>query len=59
MTALLCETYPGGCPLHGASRWHTVVVIVVIAVIVSACAGLSPDWVVACAAIVAAAGSGR
>ncbi|MGW2787714.1 hypothetical protein ACWC3X_42095 [Streptomyces populi] len=54
MNALPNEPYPGGCPVHGATQWYTVVIIVVIAVVMSACAGLSPDWIVAVAALLAA-----
>lgn len=54
MNAPPCMAYPWSVPAHGASEWHTTVIVVTIIVIVSACAGLSPESVTAVAALIAA-----
>jgi hypothetical protein len=48
-----CGHAPDGGWAHGASEWHRVVIIVIITVIVTACAGLSPEWITAAAALLA------
>lgn len=48
---------PDGRRAHGAERWHIVVITVTITVLVLACAGLSPDWITAAAALVGVIGS--
>ncbi len=55
MTVPLCVGYPEEGPAHGANEWHDVVITVTIIVIVTVCAGLSPDWITAAAALVTAA----
>ncbi|MGW9596644.1 hypothetical protein ACWHLZ_40955 [Streptomyces chartreusis] len=40
---------------HGTNSWHGVVIVVTITLIVTACAGLSADWVGAAAALLIAA----
>lgn len=47
-----CVTAPGDEPLHGAQRWHVVVVTVTITVVVLVCAGVSPEWLSGIAALV-------
>ncbi|MYW62485.1 hypothetical protein GTY65_00050 [Streptomyces sp. SID8379] len=39
---------------HGANEWHVIVITVTITVIVLACAGVSPDWIAAAAAVLGA-----
>lgn len=53
MTVPQCVDAPDGGRAHGAEEWHVVVITVTITVIVLACAGLSPDWITAAAAVVA------
>lgn len=52
MTVPHCVDAPDGGRAHGAEEWHVVVITVTITVIVSACAGVSPDWITAIAALV-------
>lgn len=52
MTVPQCVDSPGDGPVHGAQRWHVIVVTVTITVIVLACAGVSPDWLSGAAALV-------
>ncbi len=54
MNAPPCMAYPHGVPAHGASQWHTTTIVVTIIVIVTACAGLSPECVTALAALITA-----
>lgn len=57
MTAPLCEAYPTLCATHGATRWHHIVITIVITVTVAGCAGMSPEWLTAIAALLAATAS--
>jgi hypothetical protein len=50
MTIAQCLLRP-----YGARRLHVVVALVVLILIVLACAGMSPDWVAAAAATIALA----
>ncbi|GGY90031.1 hypothetical protein [Streptomyces poonensis] len=54
MTVPQCVHALGGDRTHGANGGHRLVVIVTITVIVTACAGLSPEWITAAAAMLAA-----
>lgn len=51
MTVPLCVSAPGEGWAHGASGWHVIVVTVTITVAVLACAGVSPEWLTAVAAV--------
>ncbi|MFC8663971.1 hypothetical protein [Streptomyces sp. NPDC057199] len=53
MTVPHCVHAPGGGWAHGASEWHRVGIIVTITVIVTRCAGLSPETITAAAALLA------
>jgi hypothetical protein len=53
MTVPQCVNAPGDGWAHGANEWHRVVIIVTITVIVTVCAGLSPEWITAAAALLA------
>jgi hypothetical protein len=57
MTVPQCMDALRGRWTHGANGWRGVVVIVTITVIVTMCAGLSPEWVMAAAALLTAAGA--
>lgn len=47
-----CVDAQGEGPAHGATRWHVVVIIVTITVIVLACADVSPEWLSGAAAMI-------
>ncbi|GAA2656653.1 hypothetical protein [Streptomyces vastus] len=57
MTVPQCVNAPDGGWTHGAKTWNRVVVIVTITVIVTACAGLSPEWVTAAATLLTVCGT--
>ncbi len=52
MTVPPREAYPTGCSAHGARERHTIVITITITIIVTACAGLSPEWATAIAALI-------
>jgi hypothetical protein len=54
MTVPQCVNAPDDGWAHGANEWHRVVIIGTIVVIVTACAGLSADWIMAAAALLTA-----
>ncbi|MFC9621733.1 hypothetical protein ACFTXM_17640 [Streptomyces sp. NPDC056930] len=54
MTVPQCVNAPNERWAHGANEWHRVLIIVTITVIVTACAGLTPDWITAAATLLAA-----
>ncbi|MFE0178507.1 hypothetical protein ACFWZ2_40000 [Streptomyces sp. NPDC059002] len=54
MTVPHCVHAPDGRPKHGANEWHIIVVTVTITVTVLVCAGVSPDWIAATAALLTA-----
>jgi hypothetical protein len=43
---------PGDGSVHGAKGWRAVVVTVTVTVIVLVCAGVSPEWISADAALI-------
>lgn len=49
-----CVNAPDDGQAHGANEWHVIVITVTITVIVLGCAGVSPDWIAATAALLAA-----
>ncbi len=57
MTVPQCVDSPDGGRAHGAEQWHVVVITVTITVLMLACAGLSPDWITATAAVIAVIGA--
>ncbi|WP_405655728.1 hypothetical protein [Streptomyces sp. RK9] len=59
MTVPQCVDAPDGGQAHGANAWHVVVITVITVVIVLACAGVTPEWITAAAAVCAAVGRTR
>lgn len=57
MTVPQCVDSPDEGRAHGAKQWDVIVITVTITVLALACAGLSPDWITATAAAVAAVGA--
>lgn len=59
MTVPQCVNYPGEELTHGAMQDRVSIVVVLIVVIVSGCAGVTPEWIAAAAALVTAATARR
>ncbi|MGW0902957.1 hypothetical protein [Streptomyces sp. NPDC002853] len=51
MTVPQCVNAPDDGWTHGANEWHVIVITVTIAVIVLACAGVTPEWIAAATAL--------
>ncbi|MFH8613063.1 hypothetical protein ACH4D5_36905 [Streptomyces sp. NPDC018029] len=51
MTVPQCVNAPDDGRAHGANELHVIVITVTITVIVLACAGVTPDWIAAAAAL--------
>lgn len=49
-----CVNAPDSSQAHGAKEWHVVVITVTITVLVLGCAGVSPEWIAATAALLTA-----
>lgn len=54
MTVPQCVDAPDDGPARGAKRWHVIVVVVSVTVIVLVRPGVSPEWFAAAAALIGA-----
>ncbi|MFF8884066.1 hypothetical protein [Streptomyces flaveolus] len=59
MTVPQCVNSPGEELAHGVRQGRVSIVVVLIVVIVAGCAGVTPEWIAAAAALITATAAGR